>query len=133
MSAIRQAVKCGVTVLMIAHRLSTVLSADHVTVLQDGRAVEQGRPSELAREGTVFSGLLTAQNTNTEAPVQENCLGDASTEKETKETNFEQSSSPEGPVQEHSVSPAGWSVMWAAVQSQLLPRASCACVCCYAG
>ncbi|KAK3699964.1 hypothetical protein LTR37_016208 [Vermiconidia calcicola] len=67
MDAIKKAVAGGVTVLMIAHRLSTVLTADQITVLSEGRVVEAGTPIELAREGTIFRGLLNAQNTSPEA------------------------------------------------------------------
>jgi subfamily B ATP-binding cassette protein MsbA len=35
------------TVLIIAHRLSTVVEADRILVLQDGRLVEQGTHPQL--------------------------------------------------------------------------------------
>jgi len=42
----------GRTVIVIAHRLSTVQTADHVVVLEDGRLAEAGSPAELlARPG----------------------------------------------------------------------------------
>lgn len=42
----------GRTVVVIAHRLSTVMNADQVVVLEDGRVVEAGPPAELlARPG----------------------------------------------------------------------------------
>ena len=37
------------TVLTIAHRLNTILDADKVLVLDEGRAVEYGAPRELVR------------------------------------------------------------------------------------
>ena len=63
MQVVREAVSSGTTVLMIAHRLSTVTGADHIAVVSDGRVVEQGAPTQLSKEGTIFRGLLDAQNT----------------------------------------------------------------------
>jgi subfamily B ATP-binding cassette protein MsbA len=46
----------GRTVIVIAHRLSTVENADHVVVLDDGRVVEDGTYSELLeRKGHLWS------------------------------------------------------------------------------
>lgn len=39
------------TVILIAHRLSTVQNADSVIVLENGRVVQQGPPAELLRSG----------------------------------------------------------------------------------
>jgi len=47
----------GRTTFVIAHRLSTVRSADMILVLKDGRLVEQGRYEELVRLGGVFAEL----------------------------------------------------------------------------
>ncbi|MFY1668501.1 ABC transporter ATP-binding protein [Plantactinospora sp. WMMB334] len=49
------------TTLVIAHRMSTVRSADHVVVLDGGRVVEHGRPDELLAAGTVYHHLVTTQ------------------------------------------------------------------------
>jgi subfamily B ATP-binding cassette protein MsbA len=46
----------GRTVIVIAHRLSTVENADHVIVLEDGRIVEQGQYHDLlAQEGQLWT------------------------------------------------------------------------------
>lgn len=48
------------TVLTIAHRLSSVLDADRILVLENGKIVESGAPAVLRRQGTVFARLLAA-------------------------------------------------------------------------
>jgi subfamily B ATP-binding cassette protein MsbA len=45
------------TVLVIAHRLSTVARADHIVVLDNGTIVERGRHEELVAAGGVYQRL----------------------------------------------------------------------------
>ena len=47
-------------VILAAHRLSTVLQADHVVVLDAGRVVEQGMPHDLLAAGGAFAALVRA-------------------------------------------------------------------------
>ncbi|MEE2522294.1 ABC transporter ATP-binding protein [Pseudarthrobacter sp. J75] len=47
----------GRTALIIAHRLSTVETADRVLVVHDGRVVEDGTPAELIGDGGRFAKL----------------------------------------------------------------------------
>ncbi|MEO8221815.1 MAG: ABC transporter ATP-binding protein [Specibacter sp.] len=47
----------GRTALVIAHRLSTVASADRVLVVHEGRIVEDGSPAELLANGGRFADL----------------------------------------------------------------------------
>ncbi len=49
------------TTLIIAHRLSTVVHADQIIVLEDGRVVERGRHSELLKLGGKYAALWTRQ------------------------------------------------------------------------
>lgn len=47
----------GCTMIVVAHRLSTVADFDRIVVLGDGEVVEEGRPPELWGKGGVFRGL----------------------------------------------------------------------------
>ena len=49
------------TVLVIAHRLSTVRHADRIVVLDEGRVVEQGTHEELFRAGRLYRRLYDLQ------------------------------------------------------------------------
>jgi ATP-binding cassette subfamily B protein/subfamily B ATP-binding cassette protein MsbA len=51
----------GRTTFIIAHRLSTVRSADMILVLRDGRIVESGSFDELMRRGGAFASLYNTQ------------------------------------------------------------------------
>ncbi len=46
------------TVILIAHRLKTVQSADRIVVMDAGRIVEQGAPRELAARGGVYARMV---------------------------------------------------------------------------
>lgn len=46
------------TVILIAHRLKTVQSADRIVVMDAGRIVEQGAPTELAARGGVYARMV---------------------------------------------------------------------------
>jgi ATP-binding cassette subfamily B protein len=51
----------GRTTLVIAHRLATVLKADRILVMDQGRIVESGRHEELARAGGLYARLAALQ------------------------------------------------------------------------
>jgi ATP-binding cassette subfamily B protein len=51
----------GRTSLVVAHRLSTVQSADVILVLDQGRVVERGRHEELLRAGALYANLYANQ------------------------------------------------------------------------
>ncbi len=48
----------GRTVLMIAHRLPTVMRADRILVLRDGQVVEEGNHSQLIQENGYYASLV---------------------------------------------------------------------------
>jgi ATP-binding cassette subfamily B protein len=51
----------GRTTLVIAHRLATVLRADRIVVMEEGRVVEQGTHGELVRKGGLYAKLAGLQ------------------------------------------------------------------------
>jgi ABC-type multidrug transport system fused ATPase/permease subunit len=51
----------GRTVIMIAHRLNTLVGADKIIVLKDGVVVEEGSHQSLIARGGVFAKLHLAQ------------------------------------------------------------------------
>lgn len=51
------------TVMIIAHRLSTVLEADRIFVMQAGRIVEEGTHNELLAKGGVYARMVAQQFT----------------------------------------------------------------------
>jgi ATP-binding cassette subfamily C protein CydD len=48
----------GRTVLVIAHRLSTVAQADQIIVMNDGRVFEKGRPADLLGQNGLYAQMM---------------------------------------------------------------------------
>jgi ATP-binding cassette subfamily B protein len=59
--ALKEALK-GRTSIVIAHRLSTVMEADQILVLEKGLIVERGRHEELISQGGLYSELFVRQD-----------------------------------------------------------------------
>ncbi|HEX2116858.1 MAG TPA: ABC transporter ATP-binding protein/permease [Alphaproteobacteria bacterium] len=57
----------GVTTLVIAHRLSTVVDADDIVVLESGRVAERGRHAELLSRGGTYAAMWARQVEHGEA------------------------------------------------------------------
>ncbi|MCR5859089.1 ABC transporter ATP-binding protein/permease [Mesorhizobium sp. J428] len=57
----------GRTTLVIAHRLSTVISADEIIVLRDGRIAERGTHRDLLAKGGLYATMWDRQREATEA------------------------------------------------------------------
>lgn len=52
----------GKTVIVIAHRMRTVMGADKVIVLDQGRVVESGKPDELLAANGLFARMVSLQS-----------------------------------------------------------------------
>ena len=67
---VRQAIEAARqdrTVILVAHRLSTLRHADRVVVFEGGRIVEVGAYEELVRRGGAFSELVRCAGDSQEA------------------------------------------------------------------
>ena len=49
------------TTIVIAHRLATILKADRILVLDDGRIVEEGTHQSLIQHGGLYAKLARLQ------------------------------------------------------------------------
>jgi ATP-binding cassette subfamily B protein len=58
----------GRTTIVIAHRLSTVVHADEIVVLDAGRVAERGTHAELLRRGGLYADMWTRQQAEREEP-----------------------------------------------------------------
>ncbi len=56
------------TVIVVAHRLSTLLDSDRILVFDDGRVVESGTYDGLVQHGGVFTELLMSAQSASPVP-----------------------------------------------------------------
>jgi ABC-type multidrug transport system fused ATPase/permease subunit len=59
----------GRTVIMIAHRLTTIRAADKIIVLKDGVVAEEGTHDQLLARRGVYAALHKAQFQGTPAKI----------------------------------------------------------------
>ncbi|XP_061916225.1 ATP-binding cassette sub-family B member 6 [Entelurus aequoreus] len=80
------------TTVVVAHRLSTIIGADQILVIRDGRIAERGRHEELLHKGGLYADMWTNQQQAQDL--------DSSSETEAKDSQSEKlqppSSSPSG-------------------------------------
>jgi ABC-type bacteriocin/lantibiotic exporter with double-glycine peptidase domain len=50
----------GCTIVLVAHRLSTVRDAEHIIVIDNGGVVETGTHTSLSRDGTIYRELMSS-------------------------------------------------------------------------
>jgi ABC-type transport system involved in Fe-S cluster assembly fused permease/ATPase subunit len=62
------------TTLTIAHRLSTVVDADEILVLEGGRVVERGSHWNLLAQGGIYAGMWAAQSEQEEGARAERAI-----------------------------------------------------------
>jgi len=83
----------GKTMLVVAHRLSTLSQAHKIVVLQAGKIIEEGSPSELQAKGSggVYRSMLDAQKVSNETdpgskepPTSELSISSATTPNQTQ-------------------------------------------------
>lgn len=55
-----------ITVIMIAHRLTTIKNCDHVYLLENGRIVDEGTFSDLMHNNKTFSAMVTGEKSKNE-------------------------------------------------------------------
>lgn len=54
------AIKAGRTVIIISHNIGQIIDAEQIYVLQEGRVVQSGEPSEVYRQGGVYKDIFDA-------------------------------------------------------------------------
>ncbi len=59
-----EAISANRTTIVIAHRLATILRADSIVVMEDGKVVDQGTHSELLARGGLYTRLAELQFDN---------------------------------------------------------------------
>ena len=51
----------GRTTLIVAHRLATILKADRILVMDNGRIAEEGTHKSLKKKNGIYAGLAKLQ------------------------------------------------------------------------
>ena len=59
------------TVVVVAHRLSTVMNADSIVVIEQGVALEQGTHDQLVKKNGVYASMVQKQQKIKKNELQE--------------------------------------------------------------
>ena len=65
------ALSAGRTTIVIAHRLATVLRADRIIVMEEGRVAAAGSHAELLNQGGLYARLAALQFDQSGAPISD--------------------------------------------------------------
>ena len=60
----------GITQIIVAQKISTILHADNIIVLNEGRIVAQGTHDELMATSTVYQEIASSQLSNAELGLE---------------------------------------------------------------
>ena len=60
----------GSTMILIAHRVATLMQADQIIVLKDGQIIERGTPQELLEQNGVFAHTARMQSAEGEEEAE---------------------------------------------------------------
>ena len=80
----------GRTVFAIAHRLSTLKSADRLIVLDHGRIAEEGTHGELIRKNGIYAALLQAQSEMIKGSVTIDNIEEKAGKKHKREVSYKE-------------------------------------------
>ena len=69
------AIKQGRTVVIISHNIGQIIDADQIYVLQQGRLVQQGSPSEVYQQGGLYKDIFDASARSMNVDKIANTLG----------------------------------------------------------
>ena len=60
----------GLSIVIVAHRLSSIRSCDRIVVVEEGKIVEEGDHESLLAKGGIYAGLYKSQETLDEGEAQ---------------------------------------------------------------
>ncbi|XP_044294026.1 ATP-binding cassette sub-family B member 6 [Varanus komodoensis] len=84
------------TTIIVAHRLSTVVKADQILVIREGRVVERGRHEQLMRKGGMYSDMWLQQGSEKPGGLDVESKESAETENKAQSKENTEAESKEG-------------------------------------